>query len=170
MKKYPSIPFMPFAGNSVHVERTKLRECCCIPFTGLHQSLIIVWHPMVFFCRIGNSVGRFDGLRLQLSPFFLAALEVQSCQWLTGQDTNPVTRDVASDSRLEIHLPVPFAVRQFTCDESFTWLYGRSCFTAALGVAQQLVFTRTFERRHYFLLRPRPRRIKQHQRGDRDKK
>ena len=112
MKKYPSSLFMPFAGFSVHVgERIKLRECFCIAFTGLQQSLIIVCHAMILLCRIGNNVGVFDRFRLQLSPFFLAALVVQFCQRLIRQETNPVTRDVAADSRLEIHLPVTFAVR-----------------------------------------------------------
>ena len=162
---------MPFAGFSVHVvERIKLRECFRIAFTGLHQSLIIVWHAMILFCRIGNNVGPCDPFRLQLSPFFLAALVVQFCQRLIREDTNPVTRDTAADSRLEIHFPVLFAAREFTCDESFTWLYGRSCFTAALGAARQLVFILTIDRSHgcflvapIHLLRPRRRRIHKHQ-------
>src|SRR5204863_7589230 len=70
----------------------------------------------------------------------------------------------------KLDLPVLFAVSEFTCDESFTWLYGRSCFgscfISALGVARQLVFILTKDRSHgcflvapIRLLRRRRRRI-----------
>src|SRR5262245_45936202 len=80
MKKHPLIPGMPFTGRSIHErgERTKLRECSYIAFTRFKQSLIIVSHAMRL-CRQSRIVGDLDPSRLQFSPFFLAAGEVQFC-------------------------------------------------------------------------------------------
>src|SRR4029453_9695478 len=92
----------------LHALRRPLRPCGRENQTARMLLLPLHWLALGSY---SNNVGVFDRSRLQLSPFFLAGLEVQFCQRLIRQETNPVTRDAAADSRLEIHHPVTFAVR-----------------------------------------------------------